>query len=120
MAVEQKRLQADLRTFGSGVYDYDLTTGLLQLNNGLLSGATTTDSGKFIHVNTVDSLFGSGWGLAGIQQLVENEDGSALLIDGDGSELWFESSDNAATLYGLQVGDFSTLERLANGTFVVL
>ena len=45
-------LQADLRTFGSGVYDYDLTTGLLQLNNGLLSGATTTDSGKFIHVNT--------------------------------------------------------------------
>ncbi|WP_353928958.1 Ig-like domain-containing protein [Okeanomitos corallinicola TIOX110] len=108
-------LQADLRTFASGRYDYDLTTGLLRLNNNQLNGSTSTTEGKFLHINTVNSAFGSGWGLAGLQEIVVNPDESVIIIDGDGSELLFEKNDDGS--YDSPVGDFSTLERLNDGTF---
>lgn len=108
-------LQADLRTLDSGRYDYDLTTGLMRLNNNQLNGSTSTSKGKFLHINTVNSAFGSGWGLAGLQEIVVNADQSVIIIDGDGSELLFEKkADNS---YKSPVGDFSTLERLNDGTF---
>lgn len=108
-------LQADLRTLDSGRYDYDLTTGLMRLNNNQLNGSTATSKGKFLHINTVNSAFGSGWGLAGLQEIVVNADQSVIIIDGDGSELLFEKkADNS---YDSPVGDFSTLERLNDGTF---
>ncbi|MFM6623174.1 MAG: hypothetical protein ACKPHZ_15915, partial [Dolichospermum sp.] len=108
-------LQADLRTLDSGRYDYDLTTGLMRLNNNQLNGSTSTSKGKFLHINTVNSAFGSGWGLAGLQEIVVNADQSVIIIDGDGSELLFEKkADNS---YKSPVGDFSTLERLGDGTF---
>lgn len=108
-------LQADLRTLDSGRYDYDLTTGLMRLNNNQLNGSTSTSKGKFLHINTVNSAFGSGWGLAGLQEIVVNADQSVIIIDGDGSELLFEKkADNS---YDSPVGDFSTLERLNDGTF---
>ncbi len=110
-------LQADMRFLSSGRYDYELTRGLLQLNDeNLFSGSTSTSSGRLLHVNRIDSPFGNGWGLAEWQELVENPDGSVLLIDGNGGELLFEAS---ATGDGYESprGDFSTLERLPNGTF---
>ncbi|MDB9489241.1 phosphatase PAP2 family protein [Dolichospermum circinale CS-534/05] len=108
-------LQADLRTLDSGRYDYDLTTGLMRLNNNQLNGSTSTSKGKFLHINTVNSAFGSGWGLAGLQEIVVNADQSVIIIDGNGSELLFEKkADNS---YKSPVGDFSTLERLNDGTF---
>ncbi|MFN9965151.1 MAG: hypothetical protein ACK52F_00065, partial [bacterium] len=108
-------LQADLRTLDSGRYDYDLTTGLMRLNNNQLNGSTSTSKGKFLHINTVNSAFGSGWGLAGLQEIVVNADQSVIIIDGDGSELLFEKNDDGS--YDSPVGDFSTLERLNDGTF---
>jgi RHS repeat-associated protein len=108
-------LQADLRTFASGRYDYDLTTGLLRLNNDQLNGSTSTTEGQFLHINTVNSSFGSGWGLAGLQEIVVNPDESVIIIDGDGSELLFEKNNDGS--YDSPVGDFSTLERLDDGTF---
>ena len=38
-----------------------------------------------------------------------------LIINGDGSELLFER--NADNTYKAPIGDFSTLERLGDGTF---
>ena len=108
-------LQADLRTLSSGRYDYDLTTGLLRFNNNQFNGSTSNSTGKLLVVNSVNSAFGSGWGLAGLQELVTNPDGSVMLIDGDGSELLFEK--NADNTYKSPAGHFSTLERLADGTF---
>ena len=108
-------LQADLRTLSSGRYDYDLTTGLLRFNNNQFNGSTSASTGKLLVVNSVNSAFGSGWGLAGLQELVTNPDGSVMLIDGDGSELLFEK--NADNTYKSPAGHFSTLERLADGTF---
>jgi RHS repeat-associated protein len=109
-------LQADLRNVASGRYDYELTTGLMRLNNNQFSGSTSMSAGQFLHVNTSNSAFGSGWGLAGLQELVVNNDGSVLVIDGDGSELLFERNAEGGG-YKSPIGDFSTLERLGDGTF---
>jgi hypothetical protein len=109
-------LQADLRNVASGRYDYELTTGLMRLNNNQFSGSTSVSAGQFLHINTSNSAFGSGWGLAGLQELVVNSDGSVIVVDGDGSELLFEKNAEGAG-YKSPIGDFSTLERLGDGTF---
>ena len=110
-------LQIDLSNLESGQYDYELTSGLLRLNNDVFSGSTSASTGEILHVNSINGAFGSGWGLTGLQKIVENEDGSLLLIDGDGSELLFELSDIESGTYESPLGDFSTLEKLQDGTF---
>jgi YD repeat-containing protein len=109
-------LQADLCNVASGLYDYELTTGLVRLNNNQFSGSTSTSQGKFLHVNTNNSGFGSGWGLAGLQELVVNGNDSVIIIDGDGSELLFERNTEGGG-YKSPLGDFSILERATDGTF---
>ncbi|NET39337.1 MAG: RHS repeat protein, partial [Cyanothece sp. SIO1E1] len=110
-------LQADLRGQASGRYEYELISGIRQFTGGRFAGASNTSTGNLLHINSADSPFGSGWGLAGVQQLVENEDGSILLIDGDGSELLFEAAAESPGAYVAPPGDFSSLERLPDGTF---
>ena len=110
-------LQADLRDFESGVYDYTIESGIYVFQDKLFRGTSSTNEGELIHVNTIDSSFGSGWGLAGLQEIVEAPDESVLLIDGDGSELLFESSPIDEGVYISPPGDFSTLEKLDDGTF---
>ncbi|QUY44819.1 RHS repeat-associated core domain-containing protein [Acaryochloris marina] len=131
-------LQADLSTLPSGTYDYQLTTGVLRqrVNSGFVeqpdgtfdffrrstnsfTGSTSSSEGMILHVNSVDSAFGSGWGLAGLQEIVENPDGSVLLIDGDGSEILYDAPDTAGGIYKAPPGDFSNLEKLADGTFKI-
>ncbi|WP_156804809.1 CARDB domain-containing protein [Synechococcus sp. PCC 6312] len=107
-------MQADLRSLPSGQYDYSLQAGVRLFVRDEFLGSSTTNQGTLIHVNSLNSPFGSGWGLAGLQELVENKDGSILFIDGDGSELVFRAT---ATGYDAPPGDFSTLVRLADGTF---
>ncbi len=129
-------LQADLSQAASGKYEYHLTAGFYTLappprprgsggsSSGAalipprLTGSSSTFIGSVLHVNSTESPFGSGWGIAGWQQLVESSDGSLLLIDGDGSELLFEAPSAIEGDYLSPPGDFSTLERLADGTFV--
>ncbi len=108
---------ADLRTLPSGRYDYALTTGLRRFTASGLLGTSSTRNGKIIHVNSIDSPFGSGWGLAGWQQLIENADGSVLIVDGDGTELVYEAPLNEGDAYGSPPGDYSQLRKLADGTF---
>ncbi|MCG8364026.1 MAG: Ig-like domain-containing protein, partial [Pseudanabaenales cyanobacterium] len=109
-------LQADLRDFASGVYQYSLSSGIYtQPRSDRFVGRSTNNTGELVHVNTVDSAWGSGWGVAGVQELIETRDGSVLLIDGDGTELLFKIDSNG--VYQAPPGDFSSLERLSDGTF---
>ncbi|WP_370623539.1 peroxidase family protein [cf. Phormidesmis sp. LEGE 11477] len=135
------KLQADLRSVETGVYNYSMTAGIqgivprsttrrVRNADGSISiittefdrlvgtvGSPTNDGAKLIHVNTVDSAFGSGWGIAGMQKLVEGADGSVLLVDGDGTERLFEAPVNAGEAYVSPVGQYSDLVRLEDGTF---
>ncbi len=112
-------LQVDLRALPSGRYNYTLTSGVLGFSNGGggYIGTSTESGGDVVLVNGLDGPFGSGWGIAGLQQLVVNPDGSVLLIDGGGTEEVFEAPATAGGPYVAPAGDFSTFERLPDGTF---
>ena len=120
-------LQADMRDLPSGLYRYSLTSGLMRLPEvaesrtdpipGQFTGRSSTSEGELIHVNYSQSPWGAGWGLSGWLQLTENDDDSVLLINGDGSEMLFRRSEAADAAYIPPPGDFSTLEKLADGTF---
>ena len=110
-------LQAELRGQPSGRYEYTLTSGLLRENNGRLAGSRSTVQGNLLHVDASDSPFGVGWGLAGLQELVSNLDGSVLLIDGDGSELLYEPPASAGQPFISPAGDFAVLTQMPDDTF---
>ena len=110
-------LEVDMSNAPSGQYNYNLTSGLKQLVDGTFTGNSNTTTGNFLTVNSINSPFGSGWGMAGWQELVENSDRSVLLIDGDGSELLYKPPVNPGEAYVSPAADFSTLEKLADGTF---
>lgn len=110
-------LQVDMSALPSGQYDYTINSGIRRFTGTIFAGSSTDTKDKLISVNTINSPFGSGWGIAGWQELVENSDSSVLLIDGDGSELVFDKSTQAGGGYVSPPGDFSKLEKLANGTF---
>ena len=110
-------LQVDMSALPSGQYDYTINSGIRRFTGTIFAGSSTDTKDKLISVNTINSPFGSGWGIAGWQELVENSDSSVLLIDGDGSELVFDKSTQTGGGYVSPPGDFSKLEKLANGTF---
>jgi RHS repeat-associated protein len=111
-------MQTDLSNYPSGVHSYNLSAGIVIPQGKNWSGSTNQTSGKLVSVNSIHSPFGSGWGISGWQELVENFDGSVLLIDGGGEELVFDKPATAgSSVYVSPSGDFSTLEKLPDGTF---
>jgi RHS repeat-associated protein len=110
-------LQIDLRDAPTGVYRYDLTTGIVNFNGTTFAGSTSTATKELRLVNYVDSPFGAGWGLTGLEQIHENPDGSLLLVGGDGSELYFGPPASPGAAYDSPPGDFSTLAKLVDGSF---
>jgi RHS repeat-associated protein len=109
-------LQLDLRNQASGQYDYVLDSGILGYSGRGYLGSTSISKGKITIVNDVDSAFGSGWNLSGLEKIIKNNDGSILLVNGNGHELIFQLSQTNGS-YASPVGDFSKLEKLNNGTF---
>lgn len=110
-------MQADMSGLPSGKYSYTLNTGLLQLTEAGFTGTMSPSRGDIYHVNSVSSPVGAGWGIGGLQEIIENPDGSLMLIDGDGSELIYKPPASVGAPYQSQPGDFSVLERVAEGTF---
>src|SRR5262249_32891328 len=110
-------LQTDLTAEPSGVYAYRLSTGLMRFVQGHYVGHLSTQSMPVVSANEIDIPFGSGWGLDGLQQIVENADGSVLLIDGGGTSLLFQPPATADGPFVSPSGDFSTLVKLQGGTF---
>lgn len=105
-------LQADLTREPSGVYRYRTRTGFLRGQDGFFTGTLQAGYASLISVNSIDSPFGAGWGLGGLQSLVETKTG-VLLIDGDGSELFYQR-DSQTGNYLSPPGDFSKLEKNFN------
>lgn len=109
-------LQVDLSDQPSGVYDYALRSGVLGYSElrGFV-GTLNSTTGQVTSVNTIGSALGAGWGISGLYELVENSDGSVLVINGDGSELLFSKNNNGG--FDAPPGMFATLSKLPNGTF---
>jgi RHS repeat-associated protein len=113
-------IYGSLSSLNSGVYDTQLDVGVrgrrINPNTSLLElvGTTESKNDKLIVVNDSNSVFGGGWNVSGLQKLVINQDNSALLIDGGGSQWLFNASGNT---YQSPAGDFSKLERLLDGTW---
>jgi RHS repeat-associated protein len=110
----QAALQADLSNLPSNIYTYTIRSGFVRGDQTGFSGALSPSTGQVISVNAINSPFGAGWGLAGLQTIVVNDEGFALLIDGDGSEMRFIGTGDA--VYQSPPGDFTVLERV-NGLF---
>jgi RHS repeat-associated protein len=110
----QAALQADLSNLPSNIYTYTIRSGFVRGDQTGFSGALSASTGQVISVNSINSPFGAGWGLAGLQSIVVNDQGFALLIDGDGSEMRFIGTGDA--VYQSPPGDFTVLERV-NGLF---
>jgi RHS repeat-associated protein len=110
-------LQIDLRDAPTGVYKYDLTTGIVNFNGTTFAVSTQTATKELHFVNFVDSPFGSGWGLTGLERIHDNPDGSLLVVDGGGSELYFAPPTTAGGAYVSPPGDFSTLVKLGDGSY---
>ena len=109
-------LQVDLRDQPTGVYDYTIRSGMLGYAGARGYIGTLNDtSGQFTSVNTRLSPFGAGWGIDGLLELVENSDGSVLIINGNGTELLYPKNANGS--YGRPAGEFAILSKLPNGTF---
>ena len=83
-------LQVDLSDQPTGIYTRKLQVGLRGFTGDRFIGSSTILGDEFVLVNNSDSAFGSGWGLAGLQEIVEGPDGSVAIIDGDGSVLRWE------------------------------
>jgi RHS repeat-associated protein len=117
-------LQLDMRGLASGVYESQSSIGIKRLtpiDHGLrpsvLTGSDFRSFGTFVHVDGMHSPFGVGWGVAGLQELVENSDGSVLLIDGNGTEMVFEAPEQASDPYVSPSGEYSVLTKLPDDTF---
>lgn len=114
-------IQADLSSQASGIYTHSLqqsvqsyTGSTTQFFVGIVPQIETL---KFIHINRINSIFGSGWTLEDWQEIIENPDGTALLIGGDNTQLAFDPPATAGNPYTSPAGDFSTLVKLTDGTF---
>lgn len=111
-------LQASLDVEPSGIYDVTIRTGLVGPTRGnRYTGRLTDEKTRILHVNSVNSVFGSGWGIAGLYEVVENTSGPAMVVDGNGSELLFTRATQNSTIFTSPPGDFSILSKQANGTF---
>lgn len=102
-------LQLDLSDAPTGVYSYTFQGG-----NGPGNVAEELID-RFVSVNSQDSPFGAGWGLAGWQYLLENASGTVVIIDGNGIEWLYDRQADGS--YTGPPNDFGTLEKLSDGRF---
>ncbi|MCO6459521.1 MAG: hypothetical protein J5I93_29765 [Pirellulaceae bacterium] len=107
-------LQVDLNSQPSGRYTAVVDVGLKRFNGEVFVGSTSRVPEEFLLVNSSSSSLGAGWGIAGLQHLVEEPDGSILLVDGDGNQVLFPFD---GQLYHTPAGDRSTFEKLGDNTY---
>ncbi|MCA9204005.1 MAG: RHS repeat protein, partial [Planctomycetales bacterium] len=141
-------LPVEMSTQPTGVYKYEIQASsgrVLRDTNGDISVREATElSGRFAIVNSVTSVFGAGWGLAGLQEVIEGPDNSLLLIDGDGSQTIFggqrrdptpppveepppaaaaaivaeaEGGVTTSRVFASPLGDYSVAEKMSDGSF---
>jgi RHS repeat-associated protein len=112
-------LFADASSLPTGVFSYSIQAGnYIDIAGAISPRNGEKISGRLISVNSRNSPYGVGWGIAGLKNIVEGDDGSVLIVDGDGSELLFSpplgDGDGA---YQSPAGDYSRLTKNIDGTF---
>jgi YD repeat-containing protein len=83
-------VQTDLSSLPSGYYNYTIMAKL--------AGVERQSGGRLLHINSIDSVFGRGWGVKGLQELYEDANGSVTVVDGSGDGQRFERVDLPADL----------------------
>ena len=107
----------DLSDQPSGIYNIDLRFGVHQFNAGQFIGTFRLSTIEVTLVNSVNSEFGAGWNLAGLQEVIPTENGGVVLVDADSTELFFDAPEQVGAPFVSPAGDFSTMEQLLDGTF---
>jgi RHS repeat-associated protein len=106
--------QFDASTLATGAYDYTVLIRSHWNSDGLVleSSAST----RVLVVKETTSPYGSGWRLAGIQNVVILTNGNLMLVDGDGSARHFEDGnvcgDQETCAFISPAGDFTTLTQI--------
>ncbi|MBC7852163.1 MAG: hypothetical protein IAF94_01905, partial [Pirellulaceae bacterium] len=100
-------LQADATSLATGYYAWSMTVTAVYTG----STSSTTYSGYHAVVNRATTVFGKGWWLDGLDQLVVSGSG-ALLVRGNGDTLWF--NDNGSGYDGA-AGDAERQTLVENG-----
>jgi hypothetical protein len=80
-------LQIDLSDQPTGIDTKKLQVGLRGFTGTRFIGSSTIFGDQILHVNSINSPFGSGWGMTGLQEVVEGPDGSVAIVDGHGTAL---------------------------------
>ncbi|MCA9129039.1 MAG: hypothetical protein KDB22_18255, partial [Planctomycetales bacterium] len=123
-------VQLDLSGVSTGIYSY-VSISRLHAPRGVVASAVSSQ--PYVHVNTTNSVFGSGWGIGGLKELVVKQGttcgsgrGSVcfsfpeelVIVDGNGSETRFGGGTLGTTIFESLAGDFSTISfDSANKTF---
>ncbi len=82
-------VQFDARLLSTGRYPYKLDV----LSNYLRSTVGTSLAGNVLVNNQTSSSFGSGWGIAGLSQILIDANGDVFIMEGDGSLKFFNFID---------------------------
>jgi len=98
----------------TGIYNYELDINCYWP----LSRRQEKTTGQIIVHNERNSVFGSGWTIAGLQRVYQHSSGAVLLTEGTATSLIFRPLDPQVDPNGYESppGDFSTLTRLGDGT----
>jgi RHS repeat-associated protein len=86
-------VQFDATSFPTGHYPYQLMLS----SNYPQSSVSSIQTGNVLVNNQQDSPFGAGWTLDGLQRLVLDDTGSAVITEGNGSTLAFTFIGNPPT-----------------------
>ncbi|KKK66862.1 hypothetical protein LCGC14_2959830, partial [marine sediment metagenome] len=96
--------------YGKSFYTTDSFGGAPQINTGVpipdsVSYTNTTERDLIIN-NQIDSNYGAGWSLSGVEKLHPDPDDpdSALLVQGDGQTIYHTISDDRSILETLATG----------------
>ncbi len=106
-------LRVPARNLRTGVWQYTASTGMT-VGPGAPQTNGLETTGDLVVVNQRGSDFGAGWSIAGLQRVVRNPDGSALLIDGNGNELIFRAGEDGEPFIS-PPDDYSTFETIDGG-----
>ncbi len=105
--------QLDLRSMATDMYPLQLSVTAVYEDHP----ETFTYTSKVMVVNqrTAGLLPTVGWSIAGIQQLFPQTDGTMLIVEGDGSGVYFNCTYYGSPCAG-PAGDFSTLRSAGTGS----
>ncbi len=114
-------LLVDTTDLADGIYNYTMSVGGFITNAGITSVLTPL-TGSFLKVSSSNSPYGHGWGIAGLQIILESGSTasgdfahSVVIVDGSGTELTFRRRSDGG--FESPTGDFSTLTQTPDGTY---